>query len=286
MGTFDTWVWVNVGAMVLAVFWGLVWAVGGIRARRNDVVDVSWGMWIPLMALLVGGAVVFPAPTDVPRAAIVLSLVLLWGARLSWHVARRQLAHADAGLGEDTRYATWRKRFGRHELLGSVLGVFVAQPLLAVVVAQPVLIAVAVATGRDVGLWWLDGLAFAVVVAGILIEGFAGLRLRQFLARRERGAEGGRYLTSGLWAWSRHPNYAGDAIVWIGLGLFGISAAIAGGQVWLLGPSIGGPLLMWLFLRYGTGVPVAERGRAGDAEWDAYVTRTSTFWLRPPRRSG
>jgi steroid 5-alpha reductase family enzyme len=281
MELLDTWTSVTLGAIALSLVWGACWAVGGLRAGRNDVVDVAWGLWFPLLALLVGGAVVFPRPLEVPRAALVLSLVILWGLRLAVHIGRRQLRSE----GEDRRYAALRERFGRHAAIKSVVLIYLAQPLLAVVIAQPVLVAVAIAT-TDGDLWWLDVLACAVAVAGIVLEATADLQLDRFLARRAQGAaSGGRYLTSGAWAWSRHPNYAGDAIAWIGFGLFGVAAAIASDAAWLVVPSILGPVVMWAFLRYGSGVPTNERGRAGNPEWDAYVECTSTFWPRPPRRS-
>ena len=280
MREFDTWMWVNVWGLALAIAWGLVWSVGAIRNKRNDIVDVAWGLWFPVLVLLVGGAVLLPDPEAVPRSVLVFALLVVGGGRLSFHIARRAMSHAD----EDKRYAAWRERFGRHETLGSIFAIFIPQPMLGVVIAQPVLIAAVVATD-DASVRMLDLVALLVVIGGILLEASADRQLRRFLRRREDGQEDGRYLTRGAWAWSRHPNYAGDAIVWIGFGLFGISAALDNGLAWMIVPSIFGPVVMWWFLRYGSGVPLTERGRAGNAEWDAYVERTSAFWPRPPRRA-
>jgi steroid 5-alpha reductase family enzyme len=280
MREFDTWFTVNLGAMALAVVWGLVWSVGAVRNRRNDIIDVAWGLWFPLMVLLVGGAVMLPDPESVPRTVLVFALLVVWGCRLSFHIARRAMSHAQ----EDKRYAAWRRRFRGHETLGSILAICIPQPLLGVLIAQPVLIAAVVATD-DGALWWLDLVALLVTLGGILLEASADRQLRRFLRRREDGRETGRYLTRGAWAWSRHPNYAGDAITWIGFGIFGISASIANDLAWMIVPSVVGPLVMWWFLRYGSGVPLTERDRAGNAEWDAYVDRTGAFWPRPPRQA-
>ncbi|MCW2921292.1 MAG: hypothetical protein JWL76_1166 [Thermoleophilia bacterium] len=279
MGLGDTWISANLGAMALAVVWGLVWAVPAIHARRNDIVDVAWGLWFPTMVLLVGGAIMLPDPAATPRPALVFALLVVWGGRLSLHIARRALSHTQ----EDKRYAAWRERFGRHPVLGSIFAIFIPQPLLGVLIAQPVLIAAVVATS-DGSLWWLDWVALVVVVCGVLLEATADRQLRRFLARRAAGEEPDRYLTRGVWAWSRHPNYAGDAITWIGFGLFGVAAALDSASEWLVIPAIVGPIVMWWFLRYGSGVPLTERGRAGNAEWDAYTQRTSAFWPRPQRR--
>jgi steroid 5-alpha reductase family enzyme len=151
-----------------------------------------------------------------------------------------------------------------------------------VLVAQPALIAVDVHHGES-NLGLLDALALALVVIGVWLEATADRQLRRFLARRAAGTEERRYLTSGVWSWSRHPNYAGDAITWFGFGVFGIAGALDADAPWLIIPAVIGPIVMWWFLRFGSGVPLTERGRAGHPEWDAYVERSSTFFPRPPR---
>jgi steroid 5-alpha reductase family enzyme len=122
-----------------------------------------------------------------------------------------------------------------------------------------------------------------VVLGGMLLEAVADAQLARFRRRRAAGTEQRRYLTSGTWAWSRHPNYAGDAIVWIGFGLLGIAAALDAGAPGLILPAILGPAVMVVLLRFGSGVPLAERERAGTPEWDEYAGRTSAFLPRPPR---
>jgi steroid 5-alpha reductase family enzyme len=276
---YDTWVSINFGALALAVIWGLVWSVPALLLRRNDIADIGWGLLFLLLALVLGGAVVLFDPHAEPRAVLVLVLLAVWALRLSSHIARRVLAHDE----EDKRYAAWRTRFGRRWVLGSIFAIFVPQALLGALIAQPVLIATDVHQGRA-QLGFLDGLALVLVVAGALLEATADRQLRRFLARRAAGDEPRRYLTDGVWSWSRHPNYAGDAILWIGFGLFGIAGALDAHAPWLIVPAVIGPIVMWWFLRYGSGVPLTEKGRDGNAEWDAYVARTSVFFPRPPRR--
>lgn len=154
---------------------------------------------------------------------------------------------------------------------------------IALVVVQPLLIATSVHDGTS-RLGILDYIAAMLVIVGIVLEATADRQLARFLARRSPGEEQARYLTTGVWAWSRHPNYAGDGITWIGFGLFGVAAALDTSAAWLVAPAVVGPIVMWWFLHHGSGVPLAERNRAGNPEWDAYVSRTSAFWPRPPRR--
>ena len=275
----ETWFWAVVGGAVIALTWALVWSVPAILLRRNDLADVLWGPIFPTIALLAGGAVVGFDVDRVPRAGVVLLLAIVWASRLAWHIGRRWLSHDE----EDRRYAGWREQWGDRWILRSILQVFVLQALIALVVVQPLLIAAVVHEGTS-RLGVLDIIAIAVVIGGIVLEATADRQLADFLARRKAGTEERRYLTTGVWSWSRHPNYAGDAITWWGFGLFGIAAALDTSAGWLVVPAIVGPLVMTLFLRYGSGVPITERGRAGHPEWDAYVERTSAFFPRPPRR--
>jgi steroid 5-alpha reductase family enzyme len=276
----DTWSSMMLGAIVFAVAWACMWSWAAVYAKRNDVADIAWGLFFPFLALVLGGSVFLMTPAEEPRAVLVIVLVSIWGLRLSLHILRRVIDHRE----EDKRYARMRAGWnGRHVVLRTVLQVFVLQAFIALVIAQPVLIATCVAVGGGVGLGWLDLVALLVVIAGFWLEATADRQLDRFLKRRAAGQEEGRYLTRGVWSWSRHPNYAGDAIVWLGFGLFGIAAALDIGSWWLLGPAIVGPLAMWWLLRFGSGVPITERDRAGNPEWDAYVARTSTFFPRPPR---
>ena len=278
-GPVDTWFAILGGALVVAIVWACIWSAPAIALRRNDIADVAWGLEFPLLALLVGGAVLAFDWQEVPRATLVLVLVTAWGLRLAVHIGVRVAGHAE----EDRRYATWREGWGDAWRWRSVLQVFVLQGLIALVVAQPVLIAVAV-HGAETTLGVLDLVAFVLVIAGIVLETTADRQLARFRRRREAGTEQRRYLTTGTWAWSRHPNYAGDALVWCGFALFGVAAALDAGAASLVIPALLGPAVMVWLLRFGSGVALAERGRGGKPEWDAYVARTSTFIPRPPRR--
>ena len=84
-------------------------------------------------------------------------------------------------------------------------------------------------------------------------------------------------MTEGLWAWTRHPNYFGDAAIWWGIYLISLSGDL--GRAWL----IFSPLLMTYMLLYVSGVPLLEKKYKGRADWEAYTRRTSKFFPRPPR---
>jgi steroid 5-alpha reductase family enzyme len=150
------------------------------------------------------------------------------------------------------------------------VAVFLLQAMLAWVVALP-LWAVAHG-GRAVG--GLDLAAALVWLTGFVFETVGDAQLAAF---RRDPANRGRILDRGLWAWTRHPNYFGDACVWWGFGLAGLAA---GGPPWTLA----GPALMTVLLAFVSGVPMLEAAMRGRPGWAEYARRTSPFLPLPPRR--
>jgi steroid 5-alpha reductase family enzyme len=231
----------------------LAWLVSLAR-RDASVADVLWG---PAFAVLAWLFVVSREAAD-PRGLLVAVLVTVWGARLGLHIARR-----GRGRGEDPRYTAMRRAHGPRFWWVSLLTVFWLQGLILWIVALPLY--AAQGGGR---LWWLDALALACVMIGLTFEAVGDRQLQRF---RTDPANRGRVLDSGLWRYSRHPNYFGDALLWWGLFLF--AAATPAGWV-----TIVSPLLMTFLLLRVSGVALLERGladtRPGYAE---YVRRTSAF---------
>jgi steroid 5-alpha reductase family enzyme len=158
------------------------------------------------------------APPDVApaRQMLVLLLVLAWGIRLTanWVRTWRGLTH------EDWRYVQMRGQTGRAYWLASFLGLHLAPTVVVFLGCVPIYLAVA----RGVApLGWLDLAATLVTTAAITIETIADLQLHRFRATTRPGST----LTSGLWAYSRHPNYFGEALFWWGLWTFALATGVA-----------------------------------------------------------
>lgn len=151
-----------------------------------------------------------------PRAVLVLSLVALWGVRLTFNFVRgwHGLAH------EDWRYADMRQSTGRAYWVVSLLGIHLVPTLIVFAGCLPLYAALARAS-RPLGL--IDVLAFVVTGGAIAIEAVADEQLRRFRRRSDPQPE--QILDSGLWARSRHPNYLGEMLFWWGLWLFALAAA-------------------------------------------------------------
>ncbi|NJD17947.1 MAG: DUF1295 domain-containing protein [Gemmatimonadetes bacterium] len=231
----------------------LLWAVS-VRLRDASIADPFWGPGF----LLVGLAYLAAHGNSTPRGFIAVALVAAWAARLGFHLLRRNRSH-----GEDPRYAAMRAGHGARFWWVSLGTVFWLQAALLWIVSLPVL--AAVVGSAPLGAW--DAAGVAVFLAGFLTEAVADAQLARF---RDDPANRGTVLDRGLWRYSRHPNYFGDALLWWGVYFLAVGA----GAPW----TVVGPALMTLLLVKVSGVALLERSlvqtRPGYAE---YVRRTSAF---------
>ncbi|MEZ6015504.1 MAG: DUF1295 domain-containing protein [Planctomycetota bacterium] len=242
----------------------VVWAVH-LADEDASIVDPMWGPTI----VLVG--VVHSVASPVPLAGGRLLLILCagaWATRLAWHLARRH-----AQTGEDRRYKKMREARGERWWWQSLFVVFTLQAALAWVVALPLMVG---ATGsRTVGV--VGGLGLALFLFGFFFEAIADGQLARFKARDDSA---GKVLDSGLWRFSRHPNYFGEAVVWWGLGLLALDLGFGAAAWWALA----GPLLITFLLLKVSGVTLTEADIADRRpEYRDYVRRTSAFVPRPPK---
>lgn len=230
-----------------------------LRRRNNGIADIAWGP-----GFIVTGWLAYLLRGDGrARAVLVLALVTLWGGRLAWHVFRR-----NHGREEDFRYAAWRRQWGRWFVPRTFLQVFMLQGLFMLLILAPVLLVVG---QEQPPLGWLDLLGGLMWLKGFLFEAVGD---RQLAAFRRDPANRGKLIASGLWRYSRHPNYFGEALQWWGVAVIALSAPRGG--LGLLGPAVITGLLLFV-----SGVPLLERKYAGRPDWEEYKKRTSMFvpWL-------
>jgi steroid 5-alpha reductase family enzyme len=239
----------------------LLWAVS-VRLRNVGIVDLYWGI-----AFLIAGWHYHAATGAGPRGLLVMTLVTIWGLRLSAYLFWRNHVHGDRA--EDFRYREFRRRFGPAYWWISFFQVFALQGVLAWLISAPLL-------GAQIGggpLGIVDALATALWLVGFVFEAGSDLQLARFRARRRSPSE---LLTGGFWRYTRHPNYFGDAACWWAYGLFSIAA---GSPFAALGAA-----LFTLVLIRVSGVRLLEktmiRDNPGYAE---YARRTSSFIPWPPR---
>ncbi len=236
-----------------------------LRLGRLSVVDVVWGAGLGLLAVL-AYLLALGSAADPAARRLLVAIVLLWSVRLAAHILVR-----NRGLPEDPRYAALVRDAPGSPAAVAVRRVFLPQGLAMYVVSLPVQVGMfstdlygpLAATGAVV---WAVGLTFETV---------GDAQLARFKADP---ANRGQVLDHGLWAWTRHPNYFGDACAWWGIWL------VAASSWWGVATVVSPLLLTWTLVR-GTGKatlePALARSKPGYAD---YVRRTSGFVPLPPRR--
>mgnify|MGYP005867289141 CR=1 FL=1 len=204
------------------------------------------------------------APTT--RAVAVLALTLLWAVRLAGYIFIR-----NRGKGEDFRYQAMRRKYGPRFWLVSLFTVFLFQGLIMVIVFTPIQETVRAAAPANLTLF--DYCGAAIVLAGRLFETIADRQLFVFKSRPENK---GQPLRSGLWRYSRHPNYFGEALVWIGMSVMALS--VPGGAT-----TVASPLLMLFLLLNVSGIPLLKKEFDRRPAYREYMENTSAFIPLPPK---
>ena len=201
-----------------------------------------------------------------PRELLVAGLVALWALRLGSFLVRR--IRQD---GKDGRFDEIKQRAPRFLVAWTLQGLWISLTALA---------ALTLLTDADpaVGFGIVDGIGLAIWLLGFGLEVVADRQKRAFKARP--GTEG-QFISEGLWAWSRHPNYFGEITLW--LGIFVMGASGFSGTQWVAAIS---PVFVYLLLTRVSGVPLLEQRAddrwGGQPDYQAYKSRTPVLWLKPP----
>lgn len=253
---------VGLGAIMayMVAIWLLSLALG-----NSSIVDVFWGP-----GFLVAALAYFVASDDGygTRQAIVLALVGIWGLRLGGYILWRNW-----GEGEDRRYQRMREHSPQPWWIRSLFQVFVLQGAIMWVVSAALLASMYNAEPDSIGV--TDVIGIAVWCVGIFFEAVGDWQLARFKADP---ANEGKVMDRGLWRYTRHPNYFGDATLW--WGLFIIAAGTTDGWV-----TVFSPVVMTFMLLRVSGVALLERTiTRRRPEYEEYVRRTSAFVPLPPRR--
>ncbi len=239
-----------------------LWFVVALKLRRNDVADVAWGTGFMILAFV--GA--FAAAAISNRGILVLALVTIWSLRLSLHIGLR-----NQGRAEDPRYGKWRQEWGRHATVRAYFQVFLLQGFLIVVILAPV---THILAHQSSDLTWLDVLGTAIWLTGFAFEAVGDLQLVRF---KKHPGNRGRIITSGLWRYTRHPDYFGEVALWWGIWL--IACSLPGGWTTVFGPATITVLILFV-----SGIPLLEKQYEGNTEFKEYQRRTSAFFPLPPKR--
>lgn len=253
-------IWETLFEVALLVFgYATAWFVVSLAARRNDVADVAWGLGYLLIGLYLS------ATREVTAiSTLVYSLTAIWALRLSGHIFWR-----NRGKTEDFRYREWRVEWGRWFYLRSYLQVYILQGFLMLIIAAPLLVAGTFGSNKT-GIYTVLGAGIWAI--GFFFQAVGDYQLMQFLkTRKDKEA----ILQTGLWRYSRHPNYFGEILIW--WGLFLVVLPLENG--WM---AIVSPIIITYLLVYVSGVPLLERRYRDNPSYQEYKKRTGKIfpWRR------
>ena len=255
-------IYLTLGLVVLGLM-ALLWLLS-LALKNSSIVDIFWGFGFVITAW----AAYFLTPDGFAlRKALLLALVTIWGLRLTIYILWRNM-----GKPEDFRYQAWRKEAGPSWWWRSFFKVFLLQGIILWIVAAPLL--AAQYSAAPAALTWLDFLALPLWLIGFFFEAVGDWQLARFKANP---ANKGRVLNTGVWRYTRHPNYFGDAAQWWGFYL----VAAAAGAWW----TVFSPLLMTTLLMRVSGVTLLEKTLKEEKPgYKEYVETTSEFIPWFPRK--
>jgi len=239
------------------VFFIIAWFM-----KNNSIVDIGWGLGFVLVAyfcLFYSGNYNF-------RTILVTTLVTIWGLRLFYHIIRRNW-----GKPEDYRYANFRREWGKWHDLRAFFQVFILQGLLTVLISASILI---VSVSSQSGFKVYDFIGLAVWIIGFIFESVGDAQLKSFKSNPKNK---GHVIQSGLWRYTRHPNYFGEATMW--WGLFIIALSVKFGYIAVISP-----ITTTLFLLFVSGVPLLEEKYKDRPEFQQYAKVTSKFIPLPRKK--
>jgi len=244
----------NLAAAV--AFMVVLWPVS-ILKKDASIADIFWGLGFVFVAwlnfFLTGGYM--------GRKLLLVCLTTIWGGRLFLHILLR-----NRGKGEDPRYVAMRKNHGGRFWWVSLFSVFMLQGVLLWLVSLPLQIGQLSPVPPE--MTWVDGLGALIWTIGFVFEAGGDWQLKQFL---KRPVNKGLVMDRGLWAYTRHPNYFGETLIWWGIYVITLAAP---GTFW----GIIGPITITFLLLKVSGVPMLEKDLREQPEYRAYMERTNAFF--------
>lgn len=240
------------------------WFILALIFKRNDLADIAWGPGFILVSVLLfikGGI-------TIDRGMLVTLLVIIWGSRLAYHIFKRNI-----GKPEDKRYVAWRNAWGKWFILRSYFQIFILQGILLFLVVTPVSV-VNILRGGSITVF--DFLGLIVWLIGFYFESVGDKQLKEFLSDPQNK---GKILNTGLWKYTRHPNYFGEVTQWWGLWIISLSMGYPFGLIGIIGPAT----ITFLILKV-SGVPMLEKSMAENPLFDEYRRTTSVFLPRWKRK--
>lgn len=236
------------------------WYLIALYKKRNDVADIAWGLGYIIICVFL-----FITQTHTSINLLLYALVVCWGTRLSVHIYLR-----NKNKKEDFRYRQWRDDWGKNFYWRSYLQVFLLQGCILLIIISPVIFA-AVSEPIPYSIFTYAGLGCWLI--GFYFQTIADYQLSVF--KRQKKAAGS-ILQTGLWKYSRHPNYFGELMMW--WGIFIIILPLPASWYFIISPLT----ITWLLLQV-SGIPLLEKKYEGNPAFEVYKRKTSALIPWPPK---
>lgn len=247
--------WTGVGLFMYATVLFII----SIIIKRNDIADIAWGFAFVLVALfqLIHGHIHL-------LSIIIFSLVCIWGVRLSLHIYLR-----NHGKPEDFRYKKWRKEWGKNFYWRSYLQVYLLQCLFVLILSLPIIVIGSIESSHFTV---FAAIGLIMWIMGFYFQAVGDYQLRRF---SENKYNVGKFISSGLWKYSRHPNYFGEIVMWWSVFIITLPEPMT----WL---GIISPMTITILIRYVSGVPMLEEKYKDNESYQQYKKKTPMlipkFW--------
>ncbi len=223
--------------------------------KNNSIVDIGWGPGFIIITLVM---LLYTADYNLPDF-VTLAVITLWGLRLAAHIFAR-----NAGKPEDFRYANWRRQWGKKQPWIAFYKIFMLQGFVMVIVALPIIFSFSSSSNQ---LTWINYTGLGLFLFGFIFESIGDYQLKRFKSDKKNK---GKVIQSGLWKYTRHPNYFGEAVLWWGIYFL----CFGSGYEFI---TLVSPVTISLLLRFGSGVPMLEEKYKDREDFQAYASKTPVF---------
>ncbi|TNF29116.1 MAG: DUF1295 domain-containing protein [Deltaproteobacteria bacterium] len=246
-------------ALSLFIFFNVFYFIG-LMKKDFSIIDTAWGLSF-LLIYVVGALTTTKGSIDT-RSLLVGVFTFVWAVRLSGYIFYRSLKTGK----EDYRYAAWREEWGEKANFNFYIRVYMLQAVLAAAVAYPLFLLNRFSTEVVFGTA-LDYVGTLLFIMGFLFEAIADYQKNTF---KNDPLNKGKVMQTGLWKYSRHPNYFGEALLWWGIFLIIINVVPWYYAFW-------GPLLIHFLLLKVSGVAMLEKKYDENPEYEKYKKTTNAF---------
>lgn len=244
------------------LFFSLFFVIGTAK-KNNGLVDIAWGLGFVLVSWF---SVIRCLPEFPPTKITMTILISFWGFRLAHHIFNRNV-----GKPEDFRYVNFRNSWKKLFLLRAFFQIYMLQALLQFMIVLPVILP---SRAEAVPNLWLYFGGLAIFGIGFFFESVGDSQLKNFISNP---ANKGKIMDQGLWRYTRHPNYFGEATIWWGMSLIALSGGVS---YWTLIS----PITITFMLLFVSGVPMLEKAMKNQPGYAEYARKTSIFLPLPPKK--